>query len=328
MSTRAIASQRNKRTAIPNAAQPQRTPPAPASTGRVPNPSPVRRELSVQEAFSLVNNKIRNIEKAVFEGDFTRPTNTEPVPDPDQIQDIYAQLEELRLAAATPPPNPYTSLNTATSFDTINAELLMMKNDVMSTRNAIQRIDGLSTDIADVKASIGSGAASGSDELVDKVASIDARVSELKDMIINLQNFTLQINDTYLREMALGTSINSTNTPDLMRQESVQYDMNGSIICSDQIVMSITDEGGDGDGGGCEDGDGGGCEDGDGGGCEEEQVAGILDRAVSEAIDMTDSILGPEVPVGVDAVDAVDAVDTEVEIDVANEPEPEPDTTE
>ena len=138
MSTRAIASQRNKRTAIPNAAQPQRTPPAPASTGRVPNPSPVRRELSVQEAFSLVNNKIRNIEKAVFEGDFTRPTNTEPVPDPDQIQDIYAQLEELRLAAATPPPNPYTSLNTATSFDTINAELLMMKNDVMSTRNAIQ----------------------------------------------------------------------------------------------------------------------------------------------------------------------------------------------
>ena len=67
---------------------------------------------------------------------------------------------------------------------------------------------------------------------------------------------------------------------------------------------------------------------GDGGGCEEEQVAGILDRAVSEAIDMTDSILGPEVPVGVDAVDAVDAVDTEVEIDVANEPEPEPDTTE
>jgi hypothetical protein len=314
MSTRAIASQRNKRTAIPSASQPSRTPPAPTSAGRVPNPSPVRRELSVQEAFSLVNNKIRNIEKAVFEGDFTRPENTDPAPDPDQIQDIYTQLDELRLAAATPPPNPYTSLNTATSFDTINAELLMMKNDVMSTRNAVQRIDGLSAEIADVKASIGSGtgsdtgsgSGSGSDELVDKVASIDARVSELKDMIINLQNFTLQINDTHLREMALRTSI---NTPDLVHQESAQYDTSESIICSDQIVMSITDEGGDGDE------------------CDEEQVAGILDRAVSDAVDMTDSILGPEVPTETE-VDVEAEAEVEAEVEVADEPEPEPDTTE
>ena len=87
MSTRALSSQRSKRTSpsvvtqqpIPNAAR-----------KAVPNGATnTRRELSVQEAFGLINNKISNLEKAVFEGYFSRPSATTMPPKKDEIQDIY-----------------------------------------------------------------------------------------------------------------------------------------------------------------------------------------------------------------------------------------------
>ena len=207
MSTRAIASQRNKRTLGPAANMSNPTIPKP--TARTPtrppsgnaSPQTTRRELSVQEAFSLVNNKISNLEKAVFEGDFTRPKNTNMPPKMDEIQDIYTQINEIRDSLAAPPSNPYTSINTVTSFDTINSELLLMKNDMMSMRSSTQRIDQLNDDVSQIRESIKSVGNNASGDVSDKVAAIETYVGELKDIIIKLQNFTLEINDMCIKNI-------------------------------------------------------------------------------------------------------------------------------
>lgn len=199
MSTRALSSQRSKRTS-PSISQP---PPIPnAARKAVPNGATnTRRELSVQEAFGLINNKISNLEKAVFEGDFSRPSATTMPPKKDEIQDIYNQIAELKKGLEEPPSNPYTSISTATNFDTINAELLMMKNDIMSTRSATQKIDHLNNEITSIKDSIASVGNSNNSNLTEKVESIEKYVSELKDVIIKLQNFTLEINDMCLKHI-------------------------------------------------------------------------------------------------------------------------------
>jgi hypothetical protein len=203
MSTRAISSQRNKRTNASNASNvPVSQKIQPDTKSHAPTgASNIRRELSVQEAFSLVNNRIGNLEKAVFDGDFTRPNATTTPPKRDEIEDIYKQLNELRHSISTPTPNPYTSINTVTSFDTINAELLMMKNDIMSTRSATQRIDHLNDDINTIKESIANISSTTNHDPHEKVSSIETNVSELKDIVIKLQNFTLEINDMCIKHM-------------------------------------------------------------------------------------------------------------------------------
>jgi len=218
MSTRAISSQRNKRTSQSTT----QSPIPPAVRKAVPNGATnTRRELSVQEAFGLINNKISNLEKAVFEGDFTRPTSTIMPPKKDEIQDIYEQLTELKKGLEEPPSNPYTSINTVTTFDTINAELLMMKNDIMSTRSATQKFDNLNDELTSIKDSIASVGNSNYSNLTEKVESIEKYVSELKDVIIKLQNFTLEINDMCIKHIR-------TNTfdPFDMIQSDIQCDDN------------------------------------------------------------------------------------------------------
>jgi hypothetical protein len=230
MSTRAISSQRNKRTGASNVPVSQKIQPdtkSHAPTGA----SNIRRELSVQEAFSLVNNRIGNLEKAVFDGDFTRPNaNITPPTHPthpthpkrDEIEDIYKQLNELRHSISTPTPNPYTSINTVTSFDTINAELLMMKNDIMSTRSATQRIDHLNDDINTVKESIANISSATNHDPHEKVSSIETNVSELKDIVIKLQNFTLEINDMCIKHMRT----NAFDPFEMLRAGSQTYEDN------------------------------------------------------------------------------------------------------
>jgi hypothetical protein len=201
MSTRAISSQRNKRTSAATESSTRQQIP-PAARKNIPtNATNTRRELSVQEAFGLINNKISNLEKAVFEGDFTRPSATTIPPKKDEIEDIYKQISELKKGLEEPPSNPYTSISTATTFDTINAELLMMKNDIMSTRNATQKVDHLNDELTSIKDSIASIGNSNNLNLTEKVTSIEKYVSELKDVIIKLQNFTLEINDMCLKHI-------------------------------------------------------------------------------------------------------------------------------
>jgi len=201
MSTRAISSQRNKRTSTATESSTRQQIP-PVARKNIPNGATnSRRELSVQEAFGLINNKISNLEKAVFEGDFTRPSATTMPPKKDEIEDIYRQITELKKGLEEPPSNPYTSISTATTFDTINAELLMMKNDIMSTRNATQKVDHLNDELTSIKDSIASIGNSNNLNLTEKVTSIENYVSELKDVIIKLQNFTLEINDMCLKHI-------------------------------------------------------------------------------------------------------------------------------
>jgi len=227
MSTRAISSQRNKRTSASNVPASQKNQPD-AKSHAPTGASNIRRELSVQEAFSLVNNRIGNLEKAVFDGDFTRPNATTTPPTPptppkrDEIEDIYKQLNELRHSISTPPPNPYTSINTVTSFDTINAELLMMKNDIMSTRSATPRIDNLNDDINTVKESIANISSATDYDPHEKIASIDTNVSDLKDIVIKLQNFTLEINDMCIKHMRT----NAFDPFEMLRAGSQTYEDN------------------------------------------------------------------------------------------------------
>ena len=196
MSTRALSSQRNKRTSQ------VATQPRPTQQQNLPkNNGNTRRELTVQEAFSLVNNKISNLEKAVFEGDFTRPASTKIEPKKEEIEDIYSKIQELSEKFESTSSNPYTSLNTATSFDTINAELLMMKNDIMSTRSATQKIDILQNDISTVKQQLSSLGNSNEVDFSNKFESIENKVNDIKDVIIKLQNFTLEINDMCLKHI-------------------------------------------------------------------------------------------------------------------------------
>ena len=151
MSTRALSSQRNKRTSQ------VATQPRPTQQQNLPkNNGNTRRELTVQE------------------------------------------LSEKFESTAS---NPYTSLNTATSFDTINAELLMMKNDIMSTRSATQKIDILQNDISTVKQQLSSLGNSNEVDFSNKFESIENKVNDIKDVIIKLQNFTLEINDMCLKHI-------------------------------------------------------------------------------------------------------------------------------
>ena len=202
MSTRAISSQRNKRTNVSSTPPAQQIPRAPTSSSTTPpGVSTGRRELSVQEAFSLVNNRISNIEKAVFDGDFSRSSATSVPPRKGELEDLYKQINDIKTTMNNTQSNPYTSINTVTSFDTINAELLMMKNDIMSTRSATQRIDQLNNDINSIKETLTNVSSNTSTDHHDKITSIETSVSELKDIIIKLQNFTLEINDSCIKNM-------------------------------------------------------------------------------------------------------------------------------
>ena len=245
MSSRAIASQKTKRTIIPpnksNNSNNNSTQQQSISNNNDKKP------LSIQEAFSLINNKVTNLEKAVFEGDFTRP---EPSTASDllskkneqryielsqQINEIKEHLYENNNSSNS---NPYTSLNTATSFDTINAELLMMKNDILSTRSAIQRVDLINDDINNIKNNIHQLQENNNDNSTNyNFETITDNVNELKDMIIKLQNFTLEINDMCLRNLKMSSFEQFMNENNILDEQQNIFNDNidNGIVIGDDV---------------------------------------------------------------------------------------------
>jgi len=200
MSSRALASQRNKRTAQQQQQQqqPQQTKPSTSqqqsnSTPSSQNKPSTNRELSIPEAFSILNNRVSNLEKKIFDEQDTYISN---IPDTtsstnnkqqiiddikkeinfninqDVLKDYNFRIQQLEENSSNNIINPFKQTTTSVSQEEFN----LMK---LANNEATTKINSL-------------------ENLTD---TLNNNIDHLKDTIINLQNFTLEINNSFLQHM-------------------------------------------------------------------------------------------------------------------------------
>ena len=150
MSSRALASQRNKRTNDPKNNMP--------SSNNVPTPVNKPKELSVSQAFSFINERITVLE--------------------NKMNDIY-----------NPNNNIQMNNNVSKQDETYYSE---QADNIV--KNVVTTIDNK---FVDLKHELFEYV----DNRITNINVDDSKVDQLKDMIINLQNFTLEINNTMLQQI-------------------------------------------------------------------------------------------------------------------------------
>ena len=189
MSSRALASQRNKRT------NPQ-PPNTPTSSKNPTNNSAsnTRKELSIPQAFALLNNRVSNLEKRIFD-DEDIPVNTQTNSNTstsinsnmkeqiindikkevnfnisqDLLNDYNQRIQQLEENANNNIVNPFKTNEPSISNEEF--ELLKLAN----TENNKKIVS-----------------------MEKENKTLNETITHLKDTIINLQNFTLEINNNVL----------------------------------------------------------------------------------------------------------------------------------
>lgn len=191
MSSRALASQRNKRTnPQPSNAQVSSNNTTNTNTN---NNSNARKELSIPQAFSLLNNRVSNIEKRIFDDDDVIPSTNSSVNmsnnnsnmkeqilndikkevnfniSQDVLNDYNQRIQQLEESSNNNIANPFKTNEPTIS----NEEFELLKLANTENNKKIVSMERENTVLTET-------------------------VAHLKDTIINLQNFTLEINNNVL----------------------------------------------------------------------------------------------------------------------------------
>ena len=192
MSSRALASQRNKRTnAQPSNAQVSSNN---ATNTNTNNNSNARKELSIPQAFSLLNNRVSNLEKRIFDDDDTIVPSTnfganisannsnikEQILNDikkevnfnisqDVLNDYNERIQQLEESSNNNIDNPFKTNEPTIS----NEEFELLKLANTENNKKIVSMERENTVLTET-------------------------ITHLKDTIINLQNFTLEINNNVL----------------------------------------------------------------------------------------------------------------------------------
>lgn len=191
MSSRALASQRNKRTnPQPSNAQVSSNN---ATNTNTNNNSNARKELSIPQAFSLLNNRVSNLEKRIFDDDAVIPSTNSSVNmsnnnsnmkeqiindikkevnfniSQDVLNDYNQRIQQLEESSNNNIANPFKTNEPTIS----NEEFELLKLANTENNKKIVSMERENTVLTET-------------------------VAHLKDTIINLQNFTLEINNNVL----------------------------------------------------------------------------------------------------------------------------------
>lgn len=191
MSSRALASQRNKRTnAQPSNAQVSSNN---ATNTNTNNNSNARKELSIPQAFSLLNNRVSNLEKRIFDDNDVIPStnfganisaNNSNIKEQilndikkevnfnisqDVLNDYNERIQQLEESSNNNIDNPFKTNEPTIS----NEEFELLKLANTENNKKIVSMERENTVLTET-------------------------VAHLKDTIINLQNFTLEINNNVL----------------------------------------------------------------------------------------------------------------------------------
>lgn len=198
MSSRALASQRNKRTAQQQPPPPQQTKSSQQqqqskSTPSSQNKPTGNRELSIPEAFSILNNRVSNLEKKIFDGQDTCISNSQDTTsstnnkqqiiddikkeinfniNQDVLNDYNFRIQQLEENSSNNIINPFKQTTNHVNQEEFN--LLKLANN--EANNKINNLQELTN-------------------------TLNTNIEHLKNTIINLQNYTLEINNSFLQHM-------------------------------------------------------------------------------------------------------------------------------
>ena len=221
-----MSSAKNRRTTLPNALpKPGPTPPNQSSSttgARQPVRQPVRqhsKELSIQEAFVLMNSRINDLEMKVNDGSFrvgdnmTHTNNTNA--NLTEINMITSRVQQLELKVD--------------ENQSLNNKVIQEQMYAMQPQN----IDCHSEIIHD-------NTNINMNELKDKISLMETKYLELMEYVLKLQNYSLEINqqNVDLQRMLLETKHTDTTITDEQREisgnEQLQfvYDPN-DISCTE-----------------------------------------------------------------------------------------------
>lgn len=269
MSSRALASAKNKRTAMPqvqtrasnNNARPapnnnNARPPVANNNARPPAMINSNKQLSIPEAFAFINKKIANLEQRVFEDGFVPSDNSNNNSDASlsmsnvehMINEKFNQLSDnvnYRLSKLEEDGGTDTNINPFREKNMSNnvERLETLYQDV------INRVEPLTQSVADINLYINNLKENTSEQSTPLTETIDT----IKDMVLKLQNFTLEINDQVLKmknvsdfsPMHLFNEMNTNqilHMNDLEESDSDDNESNRNISIGDIIEHNDDDE--------------------------------------------------------------------------------------
>ena len=229
MSSRALASQRNKRTAQQQPPPPQQTKSQQQSksTPSSQNKPTGNRELSIPEAFSILNNRVSNLEKKVFDGQDTYISNSQDTTlstnnkqqiiddikkeinlniNQDVLNDYNFRIQQLEENSSNNIINPFKQTTNHVNQEEFN--LLKLANN--EANNKINNLQELTN-------------------------TLNTNIEHLKNTIINLQNYTLEINNSFLQHM------NSMQTNPLSFLDNLSNQANANSISDSDTDTELND---------------------------------------------------------------------------------------
>ncbi len=266
MSSRALASAKNKRTAMPQVqtraaninARPapnNARPPVANNNTRPPIVNNSNKQLSIPEAFAFINKKIANLEQRVFEDGFTPSDNSNNSNDSLSMSNVEHMINEkfnqlsdnvnYRLSKLEEDGGSDTNINPFREKNMSNnvERLETLYQDV------INRVEPLTQSVADINLYINNLKENTSEQSTPLTETIDT----IKDMVLKLQNFTLEINDQVLKmknvsdfsPMHLFNEMNANqilHMNDLEESDSDDNESNRNISIGDIIEHNDDDE--------------------------------------------------------------------------------------
>ena len=213
MSSRALASAKNKRTAMPqvqtrtpNNTRPapnnnNTTPPVANNNARPPAVNNSNKQLSIPEAFAFINKKIANLEQRVFEDGFNPSDNSNNSNASLSMSNVEHMINEkfnqlsdnvnYRLSKLEEDGGSDTNIN---PFREKNISNNVERLETLY-KDVINRIEPLTQSVADINLYINNLKENNSEQSTPLTETIDT----IKDMVLKLQNFTLEINDQVLK---------------------------------------------------------------------------------------------------------------------------------
>ncbi len=213
MSSRALASAKNKRTAMPQVQTrtPNNTRPAPNNNNtrppvannnaRPPAVNNSNKQLSIPEAFAFINKKIANLEQRVFEDGFTPSDNSNNSNASLSMSNVEHMINEkfnqlsdnvnYRLSKLEEDGGSDTNIN---PFREKNMSNNVERLETLY-KDVINRVEPLTQSVADINLYINNLKENTSEQSTPLTETIDT----IKDMVLKLQNFTLEINDQVLK---------------------------------------------------------------------------------------------------------------------------------
>lgn len=259
MSSRALASAKNKRTAAPQnqsrATNINPKPPVVNNNTKSPDMINPNKQLSIPEAFAFINKKIANLEQRVFEDGFSPSDNSNNLDNSLSISNVEHMINEkfnqlsdnfnYRLSkleedgSSDTNINPFREKNMANNIERLET----LYKDI------INRVEPLTQNVADINLYINNLKENNNEQSTPLTETIDT----IKDMVLKLQNFTLEINDQVLKmknasefsPMNLFNEMNATqilHMNDLEDSDSDDNESNKNISIGDIIEDNNHDE--------------------------------------------------------------------------------------